>query len=95
MKVRTLIALIAFIASLFAPFQITVHPVPDDPAPSLFTLNVCHASGAALSVQADIPCITEPSCTLPLFEGTFVYMAVDPVFHPFLIAFRQEHPPKV
>jgi hypothetical protein len=94
MKIRTLIALIAFVMTLCAPFQITVHSNPDNKTVSLLTLDVCHAAGAVLSAE-EIPCITECPCTLPLSESAFVYTTAPHVFNPLLTTFQQEHPPRV
>ncbi len=94
MKLKTLITLIVFIMTLCAPFQITSHPDHGKTA-SLFTLDICHASGSACSLCKWISsCITEYPYTLALFESNCVYSTATPFFKPFLIAFQKERPPK-
>ncbi len=94
MKIKTLLALIAFIITLCAPIQITLHSDPDKGTASLFTLNVCTVSGAVFSSQVDIPCVPGCPCILSLFENTFTYRDFSPVFSAFLITYQQERPPK-
>ena len=95
MKVGALIALVAFAMTLFAPFQISLHTDTDGTTASLFTLDVCHASGSALSVQADIPFLYECPCKIFVSEDSRVYADSDNALSPFLLILKQERPPKV
>ncbi len=94
MKVRMLIVLIVFTMSICTPFKINVHFNPGDKTASLLTLDVCHASGTAISGQADIPCVLAYPSSLSFFENSFMRQAANSVFIAFLIAFQQDRPPK-
>ncbi len=94
MKVKILIMLVALTMTICAPFTINFHFGPGNKTASFLTLDVCHASGTALSAQADIPGVLECPCALSLFENSFIYSAANFVFIPFLIVFQQDRPPK-
>ena len=94
MKVKILIVLIVFTMTICSPFKINVHFKPGNKTASILTLDVCHASGTALSAQSDIPCVLECPRALSLFERSFIYAASNSAFTPFLIVFQLERPPK-
>jgi hypothetical protein len=97
MKLLTVVSLIFFCLTAVAPAHVTVPSARADQnknTASLLTLNVCHAGGSALSVQADIPCVLDYPCSLSLFESKLVYVAATPVFNPLLLLSQQERPPK-
>jgi hypothetical protein len=81
--------------TLFAPYIVTIHTNADGNTVSLFTLDVCHASGSALSVQADMPFLFENPCELSVSERRLVNEESNNAFSPFLLVLQQEHPPRV
>ncbi len=94
MKIKALIVLVAFFFSASLPLKITIHYDLYSKTTSLLTLNVCHAAGTALSAQADVPCVLQCSCALPVFEISVKHSVVNSVFNPYLSAFQLERPPK-
>lgn len=94
MKFKTLIVLGALILTVFSPLQINLRANPDGKIASLFMLDVCHASGSALSPQVDMPYAAGCPISLRLFEITANYVELNLDLKPFLSAFQQERPPK-
>lgn len=95
MQFKTLIALISFIMTICAPFQFNIHTDTDSNTTSFFTLNVCHASGSAMSVQADIPFINACTCEISISESSLAYAVSDIGLLPLLIGLQSERPPRV
>lgn len=95
MMVKSLIVLIAFAMTLFTPFIVTIHTDADGNTVSLFTLDVCHASGSAMSAQADIPFLYESPCVLSISENNLIYEDSYTALLPFQAALQTERPPKV
>ena len=60
----------------------------------LLSIDVCNASGPALSSNSDIPAIHECPCKVASSISIFFYNIFDTAFHSFLIAYRKDHPPK-
>lgn len=56
MELRVWIVLAAVVASLFLPLSFSPAPL-DDGRAFLVTLDVCHADGPALSLNADLPAV--------------------------------------
>jgi hypothetical protein len=94
MRTKTLLVLVTFALLICAPFKINVRFSPDKKNVSFFTLDICHASDAGLSIQTDILCALEYPQALRLFESTYSHIVIDSFFNLFLIPFQQEHPPK-
>ena len=91
MKIKALIVLIAVILSASLPLKITVHAKNV----SVITLDICHAAGAALSAQTDVPCVLQCPSALQVFEIGVRHAAVDSVFNTFRLSARLERPPKI
>jgi hypothetical protein len=94
MRAKTLLVLITFVLLIFAPFKFNVQFSPDKKNISLFTLDVCHASGGSLPTQVDILCVSECAFSLLLFESTCLHAGSNSFFQLSIIPFQEEHPPK-
>ncbi len=94
MKIKIFIVLTVFIITIFAPFKVNVNFNTASKTASILTLDICHASGAPLSAQVDVPCVLRCPCELSHFVSSLTYSAANSVFIPLLTGFRQERPPK-
>ena len=93
MRLSSLILLTVLCLALMSP--LTVHLASAGQEEHLVTLDVCHASDASLSVNADNPVLFEsPFRPLtPEFAGFHEPGSI--VFTPYLSSLQQERPPRV
>jgi hypothetical protein len=92
MKIRSILILITLSLSIFSPLSVSI--TPSNNQSYILTLDVCHASGSAVSVSADIPALQESPhklCPLGLCGYTRI---IDPSCKLSLIASDLERPPK-
>ncbi len=92
MKMRSLFLLIAVLLSLFSPLSINI-PFSDRDA-CIVTLDVCHASGSAVSLDSDMTALDECARkVLPLELAGFVEV---PDHRPDqdVIFFQLDRPPR-
>jgi len=92
MKIRSLLILIALAISVFSPFSISINP--SDGHSYIINLDVCHASGSAVSVSTDTPALQESLynlCPPSLCDYTEI---IGPLHRPSLVLFDIERPPK-
>lgn len=95
MKLKSLLVLAVLFVSVAAPFKLQIYAGPNSKAALLFTLDVCHASDASLSVNTDSPSLYECPCTPPLPQFDGFYEKSEPAKAYFLLSFQKERPPKV
>lgn len=93
MRPNSVILLAVLCLSLVSP--LTIHLAPAGQGEHFVTLDVCHASDASLSVNADSPVLYEsPSRLLaPGFAGFYETGSV--VFAPYVSLLQQERPPRI
>lgn len=92
MKIKAAILVAALLLSATAPFSI--HISVSQNVPVLISLDICNASVAALSVNADATVIQESSFKLviPAFSG---YVSPpDPGYLSLMLPSKQERPPE-
>lgn len=90
-KVAVILMLVLF-SAVCSP--LTVVMSPSESGSFLVTLDVCSKSGSAASVNADSPAIEESSYhSQPLAFSGYVE-ASNHIYHPAVISFKQERPPK-
>lgn len=94
MKILITILLASFLMTVFVPVQINIQSDFDRKDVSLLTLDVCNASGSALSAHADLTFVCEGPCKLTACDAIRRYDFSNHVFTPFLVSFQQERPPK-
>ena len=92
MKIQSILILIVLSFSILSPLSISISPLDDHSY--IVTLDVCHASGSAVSVNADIPALQESLCNLCPLGLCGYTRIIDPSSKPSLIASDLEHPPK-
>jgi hypothetical protein len=91
MKWKTVIVLLFIILGIMAPPSL---PLVNGHEARIGALDVCRSAAPAMSSQGDMPCVN--GCPYPLpMEGGEIGEIPAPPFKPLLIAFQDEHPPKV
>jgi hypothetical protein len=95
MKLKSLFVLIVLIVSIVTPFKLQISTSQNSKVTFIFTLNVCHASDASLSVNTESPSLCECPCKLPMPQFDGFNVISEPPMVPFLIPFKKERPPKV
>ncbi len=93
MRASSLIVLLAIALSILSP-----SPVPLASAHGqtvIGTLDVCHAGSLAISISHDTPCVIQPLYHPHLPSRMECPTIVDPTIRPFVLAFPEEHPPKI
>jgi hypothetical protein len=92
MKTAIVTFVVLFI-SIMSPLSMNMFPA--DETPYILTLDVCNASGAAMSVNADASVIHEDRYQIFLPEFSCFHNMASPVLIAFLIPFQDERPPEV
>ena len=91
MRWQAIIVLLTITLSIVIP-----HPFPmagSSGQTAIGTLDVCHSGTPVLSSNNEISCVNEwPNRPLPLAQSTVD--VANPPFHPYIIAFQDERPPK-
>ena len=87
--------IIVLIVSIAVPFKLQIATSQNSKIAFIFTLNVCHASDASLSVNADSPSLYECPCTPPSPQFDGFYEKSEPSTVYFLLSFQKERPPEV
>ena len=95
MKVKALIVLSAFAMTLFMPFQITLHTTADRNDAPLLTLDVCHAAGSSMFVQADMAFLYECYFELSISKNSWSYEIPVLPYRCLLVVLQKERPPRV
>ena len=95
MKLKSLLVLIFLIVSIAAPFKLQISTSQNSKIAFIFTLNVCHASDASLSVNTDSPSLYACPCKPPLPQFDGFYVKSEPPMARLLMTFQKERPPKV
>jgi hypothetical protein len=94
MKVCTLLIFVALLVSISSPYTAHLSTVPTDQTTHFVALDVCHANGSYISTNADGAYLHEPPRQLlPLSFARFIDIA-DHHFHPNVLLFRLERPPR-
>lgn len=92
MKVRSLVILIALSLSISSPLSVSNTPSNDHSY--IITLDVCHASGSAVSVSANTPALQESLYNLCPPGLCRCSEIIGPLHEPSLVLVGIEHPPK-
>lgn len=90
-----LILLITLMFSIFSPLTVQLTISPESRATFLVTLDVCHASGAALSVSSEMPFLCEGTVSIDRLETTRSHVSENESSFPLLIPYPEERPPRV
>jgi hypothetical protein len=93
MKWQTIIVLVAIAFSVLSP--LSVHLTIEYGQTSIGTFDVCHAGSLAVSSIHEMPCFIENLCVLIPPASPTRAENFSPVSQLPIIAFRDEHPPKV
>jgi hypothetical protein len=94
MKLRSILTLAALIVSILSPFTAHISIFPTDQAKYFVSLDICDASGAFVSADADTPLLHECACKPVPFECAEYIKGNDLAFIPSLYSIQVEHPPK-
>ena len=93
MKIKIVLILIALTVSIASPLSINIAPSIN--GTYLFSLDVCQASSPAASVNVNMRYIYECPCRHIILEFVGFHEVLNPSFNSFLVAFQEEHPPRV
>jgi hypothetical protein len=93
MKAGAFLVMAILVVSMISPLSIHVTASSDDNS-HIFTLDICNASGNALSVIGSMPVIHECPCKLCMLEFAGFYRIPESLFTPFFIPFQQDRPPR-
>jgi hypothetical protein len=94
MRLQAVMALLAIAFSIAVPPFLPL-TIDHGWQAAIGTIDVCHTATPVLSSNGDMPCMNECPCNrLPLAQNKVPEIVNSP-FRPFLIAFQDEHPPKV
>lgn len=94
MKTAAFLILAMLVLSMTSPLSLHV-PFSSDHNSRILTLDICDASGSALSVNGGMPVIPECPCKLCPLEFNGFHWIADTLFTPFFIPFQQDRPPRV
>jgi hypothetical protein len=85
---------IVLVLSFWICLPLAVQPVPSNNSSVMAALDVCHAAGTAVSINADMPVIHENCFTITFPE--FTHLREFGVFSSpsVILSFRLERPPK-
>jgi len=92
MKIQRILVVIALSLSVLSPLSVSISPLDDHSY--IMTLDVCNASGSALSVNADAPALLESSgklCPLAFCGHTEVIYSACKLS---LLSSQLERPPR-
>lgn len=92
MKISTFFLLASLMLTITAPF--TLHISPADNITVLVTLDVCHASNAAISVNGETPAVQQSIFILALYSLTEYYDAANFPTKPSVVISQKDRPPK-
>ena len=85
--------LLAFAITAIIP-PVTIVDVTNSDQPSIFALDVCTPLNSAVTANADMPSLHECMCSLAPPASASFYIALNPVFNPFIIVFPEDRPPR-
>ena len=91
MKWKTVLVLLFIILGTMVPPSL---PLVNRHEVRIGALDVCSPAAPAMMSQGDMSCVNERLCHLPL-TGSEIDEIPVLLFKPLLIAFQDEHPPKV
>jgi len=94
MKIKVTLTFVALFISIMSPLSMNISPSYE--APCIITLDICNASGNAVSANLDTPVVHESSYQLSMLEFTgSSAIILSPVLNLFLITIQKDRPPKV
>jgi len=93
MKTGSLLLLAVLCLSLVSP--LTIHLASAGQEEHFVTLDVCHATDASLSANADSPALFESPCRSVTLEFAGFHEPGSIVFIPYLSSLQQERPPRI
>ena len=93
MKTGSILALLALVITAIIP-PVTIHDVTNNDQPSIFALDVCTPLNSAAAANANMLSLHECMCSLASPASTSFYIALNPVFNPFIIVFPEDRPPR-
>lgn len=93
MKTGSILILLALVIPAIIP-PVTMLDVTNNSQSSIFALDVCTPLNSAATANADMPSLHECMCSLTPSASTSFYIALNPVFNPFIIAFQEDRPPR-
>ncbi len=76
------------------PVDLGISPTGDCDAPLLLTLDVCHASSAAVTADEGTLFLNECTCNLTVENTPETQPLTCFLFRPFIIASVKDHPPE-
>jgi len=94
MKISSVMIIAALVISIFAPFTAHIPISRADEAKFFVSLDVCNASGAFMSANADSPLLHECSFNPALFEFAEYIETSNLSFTPSLYFVQLERPPR-
>lgn len=92
MKIASSLILLALALFIVSPLSIQI--APSDEGTFIVTLDVCHASGSAVSPNADMPAIDERPCS---FQPVALAGFIETLSHDcrlYVPSFQLERPPR-
>lgn len=92
MKLTGVLILLALSVFIISPLSIQVSP--SDKGTCIAALDVCHAAGSAVSLNADAPAVLECPCGFHPLELSGLADISNRHFHPNVLFSRLERPPK-
>ncbi len=95
MKLRSILTLTALIVSILSPFAAHISISPTGQAKCYVSLDICDASGAFVSSDADTPSLHECACKPTPFESAGYIGTANSSFAPSLFSIQIERPPRV
>lgn len=87
--------LIVLAMSVFITSPLSIQISPSEKGTFVVALNVCHVAGYAISSNADTPLVCECLCRFHTSALAGFIDISDHYFHPNVLSFRLERPPKV
>lgn len=93
MKTGSILVLLALVITAIIP-PVTILDVTNNDQPSIFALDVCTPLNSAAAANVDMPSLHECMCSLAPSASTSFYIALNPVFNPFIIVFPEDRPPR-
>ncbi len=93
MKTGSILVLLALVITAILP-PVTILDVTNNDQLSIFALDVCTPLNSAAATNADMPSLHECMCSLAPSALISFYIALNPVFNPFIIIFPEDRPPR-
>jgi hypothetical protein len=94
MKSKAILILVVLVVSVLSPFTVNIAMSSPDGVQYLVSLDVCHASGAFVSTNADSPLLLESPCKPVPFESVVYLEPSSLLYVPALYFSRLERPPR-